>query len=81
MGTQKASPAQASVVAVVLQQNGGRGLAEQPMVVLDDAVVFVGIGTGLVALVLRRLLNGLAERWHFFAQANHPQNLYYQAVA
>ena len=23
----------------------------------------------------------LAERWHFFAQANHPQNLYYQAVA
>jgi sulfite dehydrogenase (quinone) subunit SoeC len=22
----------------------------------------------------------LAERWHFFAQANHPQNLYYQAV-
>ena len=23
----------------------------------------------------------LAERWYFFAQANHPQNLYYQAVA
>jgi len=23
----------------------------------------------------------LAERWLFFAQANHPQNLYYQAVA
>ena len=23
----------------------------------------------------------LAERWFFFAQANHPQNLYYQAVA
>jgi DMSO reductase anchor subunit len=23
----------------------------------------------------------LAERWHFFAQANHPQNLYYQAVS
>ena len=22
----------------------------------------------------------LAERWFFFAQANHPQNLYYQAV-
>jgi len=23
----------------------------------------------------------LAERWYFFAQANHPQNLYYQAVS
>jgi DMSO reductase anchor subunit len=23
----------------------------------------------------------LAERWYFFADANHPQNLYYQAVA
>jgi hypothetical protein len=23
----------------------------------------------------------LAERWFFFAQARHPQNLYYQAVA
>ena len=23
----------------------------------------------------------LAERWYFFAQANHPQNLYYQALA
>jgi len=23
----------------------------------------------------------LAERWFFFAEANHPQNLYYQAVA
>jgi len=23
----------------------------------------------------------LAERWFFFAEANHPQNLYYQAIA
>ena len=23
----------------------------------------------------------LAERWFFFAQANHPQNHYYQAIA
>ena len=23
----------------------------------------------------------LAERWYFFAQANHPQNLYYQAIS
>ena len=23
----------------------------------------------------------LAERWFFFAQANHPQNLYYQRIS
>ena len=23
----------------------------------------------------------LAERWFFFAQANHPQNLYYQVIS
>jgi DMSO reductase anchor subunit len=23
----------------------------------------------------------IAERWYFFAEANHPQNLYYQAIA
>ncbi len=23
----------------------------------------------------------IAERWFFFARANHPQNLYYQAVS
>ena len=28
-----------------------------------------------------QVLGLLAERWLFFAQANHPQNIYYQAVA
>ncbi len=44
------------------------GLAGAPKPVFAAAFVaqFVGL---------------LAERWHFFAQANHPQNLYYQAVA
>jgi sulfite dehydrogenase (quinone) subunit SoeC len=23
----------------------------------------------------------LAERWYFFAEAKHPQNLYYQAIS
>jgi sulfite dehydrogenase (quinone) subunit SoeC len=23
----------------------------------------------------------IAERWYFFAEAKHPQNLYYQSVA
>jgi len=33
-----------------------------------------------LALALQ-YLGLLAERWFFFAQANHPQNLYYQAIA
>jgi DMSO reductase anchor subunit len=33
-----------------------------------------------LAFVLQ-YLGLLAERWFFFAQANHPQNLYYQAAA
>lgn len=34
----------------------------------------------LLAFVVQ-YLGLLAERWFFFAQANHPQNLYYQSVA
>jgi DMSO reductase anchor subunit len=33
----------------------------------------------LVAFVVQ-YLGLMAERWFFFAQANHPQNLYYQAI-
>ncbi|HQR21049.1 MAG TPA: dimethyl sulfoxide reductase anchor subunit [Burkholderiaceae bacterium] len=35
----------------------------------------------LAAAFVIQYLGLLAERWFFFAQANHPQNLYYQAVA
>lgn len=42
-------------------------LAEQAFVILAPA--FLVQYTGL-----------LAERWFFFAQANHPQNLYYQTI-
>ena len=35
----------------------------------------------LVAAFVVQYLGLLAERWFFFAQANHPQNLYYQAVS
>jgi sulfite dehydrogenase (quinone) subunit SoeC len=45
----------------------------------------VGLSQGSVAaLVLAfvvQYLGLIAERWFFFAQANHPQNLYYQAVS
>jgi DMSO reductase anchor subunit len=37
---------------------------------------------GLAALAfVIQYLGLLAERWFFFAQANHPQNLYYQTVS
>lgn len=35
----------------------------------------------LVAAFVIQYLGLLAERWFFFAQANHPQNLYYQSVS
>lgn len=35
----------------------------------------------LVAAFVLQYLGLLVERWYFFAQANHPQNLYYQSVA
>jgi DMSO reductase anchor subunit len=39
-------------------------------------------GIGLLAAAFRGAVCGLlAERWYFFAQANHPQNLYYQSIA
>jgi sulfite dehydrogenase (quinone) subunit SoeC len=34
----------------------------------------------LGAAFVAQYLGLLAERWFFFAQANHPQNLYYQAI-
>jgi DMSO reductase anchor subunit len=44
----------------------GLALASAPLLVLAFVVQYGGL---------------LAERWFFFAQANHPQNLYYQAVS
>ena len=35
----------------------------------------------LIAAFVIQYLGLVAERWFFFAQANHPQNLYYQSVA
>ena len=44
-----------------------------------------GIASGSVLLLAAafavQYLGLLAERWYFFAQANHPQNLYYQQIS
>ena len=45
-------------------------------------VVLLGAPAGLWWLAVASQAVGLlAERWFFFAQAKHPQNLYYQAVS
>jgi DMSO reductase anchor subunit len=48
-------------------------------------LLFAGLVQGSVALLALAFLvqygGLLCERWFFFAQANHPQNLYYQVVS
>ena len=45
----------------------------------------LGLSSGstvwLLLAVIVQYAGLLAERWYFFAQANHPQNLYYQAIS
>lgn len=47
--------------------------------------VLLASSTGSAAMLAGtfgvQFLGLLAERWFFFAQANHPQNLYYQAIS
>lgn len=51
-----------------------------PMGLLGLGINWVA-GDLLALAFLVQYLGLLAERWFFFAQANHPQNLYYQSVA
>ena len=48
---------------------------------LIGAGVFRGSFLLLAAACLIQYLGLLAERWYFFAEAKHPQNLYYQAMS
>ena len=56
------------------------------VLVFPVPVVLISIGLGSGAFLVLALaftaqyLGLMAERWFFFAQANHPQNLYYQTV-
>ncbi len=53
--------------------------------VLPSLLLATGLAAdthGLFVLAFAAQYPGLvAERWFFFAQANHPQNLYYQAIS
>ena len=56
------------------------------VLVFPIPLVLVSVGLGahilglLAAAFLVQYIGLLMERWFFFAQANHPQNLYYQTV-
>ena len=50
-----------------------------PMILLASGMQ--GAAVSLAAAFLVQYVGLLAERWYFFAQANHPQNLYYQSIA
>jgi DMSO reductase anchor subunit len=51
-----------------------------PMILLAIAVTSPSIFLIACALLIQ-YLGQLAERWMFFAEANHPQNLYYKRVS
>jgi len=53
------------VVPVIILA-AGLAAASAPLLLLAFIVQYVGL---------------LAERWFFFAQANHPQNIYYQSIS
>ncbi len=53
-----------------------------PLPLLCLAVGVTASSTATIALAfVVQYLGLLAERWFFFAQANHPQNLYYQTIS
>ena len=47
---------------------------------LDGAANQASLNLIIVAFLVH-LLGLVAERWLFFAESNHPQNLYYQRIA
>ncbi len=60
----------------------GAGFAVPALLLLPALLRGSDSGIGwLLAAALVQLVGVLAERWYFFAQARHPQNLYYQVVS
>lgn len=51
-----------------------------PVTLLAVAVSQISLNLIVIAFMVH-LLGLMAERWLFFAESNHPQNLYYQRIA
>ena len=67
------------VLGVVLSDQPG--VAGFAMTAAMLALVMAGWQTAWLLVVPVQGLGLLIERWFFFAQARHPQNLYYQVVS
>ena len=50
-----------------------------PTILLSIGMYQPSLMLFLIAFVVQ-YIGLIAERWFFFAQANHPQNLYYQTI-
>jgi DMSO reductase anchor subunit len=50
-----------------------------PLILLTAAISNGNTEVLVVAFIIQ-FIGLIAERWFFFAQANHPQNIYYQTV-
>ena len=50
-----------------------------PVLLLSGALTTNGFALFALAFIVQ-YVGLIAERWFFFAQANHPQNLYYQTI-
>ncbi|MFO1268096.1 MAG: DmsC/YnfH family molybdoenzyme membrane anchor subunit [Rubrivivax sp.] len=73
----------ALLLALVLATDGRTAAASVAASAADATAIAATPATAaLLALAVAVQATGLlAERWFFFAQARHPQNLYYQAVS
>ena len=83
------SDSETSMSSFTLRSNSGTVASgyETPDALAKTNVTLLAAGAALAswpvlasAFVLQ-YLGLLAERWFFFAQAKHPQNLYYQAIS
>jgi DMSO reductase anchor subunit len=50
-----------------------------PLLLLTIGLIF-DLSTAFILAAIVQYVGLIAERWFFFAQARHPQNIYYQAT-
>ena len=51
-----------------------------PVALIGASYLFESTNLPILAFAIQ-YLGALAERWYFFAEARHPQNMYYQSIA
>lgn len=71
----------ASQKGVRMARVGFQVLAFALPILLLSWTLLSGLTLGWLVALASQAAGLLAERWFFFAQARHPQNLYYQAVS